>query len=78
MILIQKIFPTQILFISLKLKGSAIGAGIIPLNVKKTKEMLIDFRKAPVLFQISLLMAWKLKLTLFTKDVSQEYFALKI
>ena len=29
------------------MKGSVTGAGIVPLNVKKTKEMLIDFRKAP-------------------------------
>ena len=47
MILQWKIFPTQILFILLKLKGSVTGAGIIALNVKKTKDMLIDFRKSP-------------------------------
>ena len=46
MILQWKIFPTQILFILLNLKGSVTGAGIIPLNVKKTKEMPIDFRIA--------------------------------
>ena len=47
MILQWKISPTQILFILLKLKGSVTGAGIIALNVKKTKDMLIDFRKSP-------------------------------
>ena len=46
MILQWNIFPTHILFILLKLKGSVTGAGIISLNVKKTKEMLIDFRNA--------------------------------
>ena len=42
-----KIFSTQIPFILLKLKGLVTGVGIIRLNVKKTKEMLTDFRKAP-------------------------------
>ena len=37
------------MFILLKLKGSATSTGIIPLtlNVKKTKEMMTDFRKVP-------------------------------
>ena len=67
----------------------------LDLNVKKTKEMLTDFRKAPTVIpdlfidaiQVELgqlstsILDNKLNLTktltLFTNDVSQEYFAFK-
>ena len=68
------------------------------LNVKKTKQMLIDFRKAPTVItdlfnddvKVERVTVYKYlgtvldnklnfnqTLTLFTKDVSQEYFAFK-
>ena len=70
----------------------------LDLNVKKTKQMLIDFRKAPTVITdlfndgvkvervtvykyLGTVLDNKLNfnqiLTLFTKDVSQEYFAFK-
>ena len=70
----------------------------LDLNVKKTKQMLIDFRKAPTVItdlfndgvKVERVTVYKYlgtvldnklnfnqTLTLFTKDVSQEYFAFK-
>ena len=70
----------------------------LDLNVKKTKEMLIDFRKAPTVIPDLIIDGVKVErvteckylrtvldnklnfnqtLTLFRKDVSQEYFAFR-
>ena len=70
----------------------------LDLNVKKTKQMLIDFRKAPTVItdlfndgvKVERVTVYKYlgtvldnklnfnqTLTLFTKDVNQEYFAFK-